>query len=103
MLEPLEPVVALGFGKGNDRERLQVELPTIEHYEAPTYFKIARLGRLFQFRFSKLENLHLLYTTVEIFALFPSPHLLDLPVVDDYYESLPFANVKYTFLFSDPH
>ena len=53
MLEPLEPVVALGFGKGNDRERLQVELPTIEHHEAPTYFKIARLGRLFQFRFSK--------------------------------------------------
>ena len=59
MLEPLEPVVALGFGKGNDRERLQVELPTIEHYEAPTYFKIARLGRLFQLRFSKLLDLNM--------------------------------------------
>ena len=82
MLEPLEPVVALGFGKGNDRERLQVELPTIEHHEAPTYFKIARLRRLFQFRFSKLENLHLLYTTVEVFALFPPSHLLDFPVVE---------------------
>ena len=82
MLEPLEPVVALGFGKGNDRERLQVELPTIEHHEAPTYFKIARLRRLFQFRFSKLENLHLLYTTVEVFALFPPSHLLDFPEVE---------------------
>ena len=82
MLEPLEPVVALGFGKSNDRERLQVELPTIEHHEAPTYFKIARLRRLFQFRFSKLENLHLLYTAVEVFALFPSSHLLDFPVVE---------------------
>ena len=82
MLEPLEPVVALGFGKGNDIERLQVELPTIEHHEAPTYFKIARLRRFFQFRFSKLGNLHLLYTTVEVFALFPPSHLLDFPVVE---------------------
>ena len=83
MLEPLEPVVALGFGKGNDRERLQVELPTIEHHEATPNFKIARLRRLFQFRFSKLENLHLLYTTVEIFALFPPSHLLDFPEVEN--------------------
>ena len=83
MLEPLEPVVALGFRKGNDRERFQVELTTIEHHEAPTYFKIARLRRLFQFRFSKLDNLHLLYTTVEIFALFPPSHLLDFPEVEN--------------------
>ena len=83
MLEPLEPVVALGFGKGNDRERLQVELPTIEHHEAPTYFKIARLRRLFQFRLLKLEKCPLLYTTVEVFALFPPPHLLDFPVVEN--------------------
>ena len=101
MLEPLEPVVALGFGKGNDREGLQVELPTIEHHEAPTYFKIARLKRLFQFRFSKLENLHLLYTAVEVFALFPSSHLLDFPVVkNDYFQSLPFAGLH---LKNDPH
>ena len=102
MLEPLEPVVALGFGKGNDRERLQVELSTIEHHEAPTYFKIARLRRLFQFRFSKLENIHLLHTTVEIFALFPPSHLLDFPEVEnDYFESLPFAGLFH--LKNDPH
>ena len=102
MLEPLEPVVALSFGKSNDRERLQVELPTIEHHEAPTYFKIARLRRLFQFRFSKLENLHLLYTTVEIFALFPPPHLFDFPVVENnYFESMPFAGPFH--LMNDSH
>ena len=102
MLEPLEPVVALGFGKGNDRERLQVELPTIEHHEAPTYFKIARLRGIFQFRFSKLENSHLLYTTVEIFALFPPSHFLDFPVVkNDYFENLPFARLFH--LKNDPH